>query len=185
MSVLCSHADGAGERWLTGPVVVRGCQAPCEFRLMAGAGAGPRPRGTSLMTASAAARARSSRTAWLAVTSRIKQLTYLSTVAVVLGNESAADESADVRTACPTRDLGRAYADGHAAAKWAGEVLLREAHERFGLPVAVFRSNLILAHPRYRGRFNVSDVFTRLVLSLLAHALHARPPLVRSGLTQT
>ncbi|MFE7541031.1 SDR family oxidoreductase [Streptomyces platensis] len=91
----------------------------------------------------------------LAVTSRIKQFTYLSTVAVVFGNESAADESADIRTACRTRGLEGDYADGYAASKWAGEVLLHEAHERFGLPVAVFRSNLILAHPRYRGQLNI------------------------------
>ncbi|GAA2475099.1 thioester reductase domain-containing protein [Actinocorallia cavernae] len=104
----------------------------------------------------------------LAVTSRIKRFTYLSTVAVVFGDEAAADESADIRTACPTRDLKGDYADGYAAAKWAGEVLLREAHDAFGLPVAVFRSNLILAHPRYAGQLNVSDVFTRLLLSLLA-----------------
>ncbi|QHC32985.1 carboxylic acid reductase [Streptomyces sp. HF10] len=104
----------------------------------------------------------------LAVTSRIKQFTYLSTVAVVFGDEAAADESADIRTACATRDLQGAYADGYAASKWAGEVLLREAHDAFGLPVAVFRSNLILAHPRYAGQVNISDVFTRLLLSLLA-----------------
>ncbi|MGI5341693.1 carboxylic acid reductase [Streptomyces sp. CA-181903] len=104
----------------------------------------------------------------LAATSRIKQFTYLSTVAVVSGNAAAADESADIRAACPARDLGGDYADGYAAGKWAGEVLLREAHEAFGLPVAVFRSNLILAHPRYRGQLNLPDVFTRLVLSLLA-----------------
>ncbi|MEU9078290.1 carboxylic acid reductase [Kitasatospora sp. NPDC048538] len=104
----------------------------------------------------------------LAVTSRTKQFTYLSTVAVVSGNAAAAEESADIRTACGVRDLDGDYADGYAASKWAGEVLLREAHEAFGLPVAVFRSNMILAHPRYRGQLNVPDVFTRLVLSLLA-----------------
>ncbi|MFH8582824.1 carboxylic acid reductase [Streptomyces celluloflavus] len=104
----------------------------------------------------------------LAVTSRVKQFTFLSTVAVVFGYEAAADETADIRTACGTRDLDSGYADGYAAGKWAGEVLLREAHDRFGLPVAVFRSNLILAHPRYRGQLNIPDVFTRLVLSLLA-----------------
>ncbi|MFB8200468.1 carboxylic acid reductase [Kitasatospora purpeofusca] len=108
----------------------------------------------------------------LAVTSRIKQFNYLSTVTVVLGNAAAADETADIRTTSPTRDLdGDRYADGYAASKWAGEVLLREAHETFGLPVAVFRSNLILAHPHYRGQLNIPDVFTRLLLSLLATGL--------------
>ncbi|WP_308118345.1 SDR family oxidoreductase [Streptomyces buecherae] len=100
----------------------------------------------------------------LAVTSRSTQFSYLATVAVTFG----ADESADIRTACPVRELDGGYADGYGASKWAGEVLLRAAHDAYGLPVAVFRSNLILAHPRYRGRLNVADVFTRLVLSLLA-----------------
>ncbi|WP_329169975.1 carboxylic acid reductase [Streptomyces decoyicus] len=104
----------------------------------------------------------------LAVTSRVKQFTYLSTVAVVFGSEAAADEAADIRTACGARDLDSSYANGYAASKWAGEVLLREAHDTFGLPVTVFRSNLILAHPRYRGQLNIQDIFTRLVLSLLA-----------------
>ncbi|MFH9424045.1 carboxylic acid reductase [Streptomyces sp. NPDC017529] len=104
----------------------------------------------------------------LAVASRIKQFTYLSTVAVAFGAEAAADEAADIRTACGARDLGSGYANGYAAGKWAGEVLLREAHDTFGLPVAVFRSNLILAHPHYRGQLNIPDVFTRLLLSLLA-----------------
>ncbi|MEU7150939.1 carboxylic acid reductase [Streptomyces sp. NPDC045456] len=104
----------------------------------------------------------------LALTSRIKQFTYLSTVAVVFGYEAAADETADIRTACGVRDLDGGYADGYAASKWAGEVLLREAHDTYGLPVAVFRSNMILAHRRYRGQLNIPDVFTRLLLSLLA-----------------
>ncbi|MEV5597993.1 carboxylic acid reductase [Streptomyces sp. NPDC052496] len=104
----------------------------------------------------------------LALTSRIKQFTYLSTVAVVFGSEAAADETADIRTVCGTRDLDGGYANGYAAGKWAGEVLLREAHDAYGLPVAVFRSNMILAHRRYRGQLNLPDVFTRLLLSLLA-----------------
>ncbi|WP_328389862.1 thioester reductase domain-containing protein [Streptomyces sp. NBC_00400] len=104
----------------------------------------------------------------LAVTTRIKQFTYLSTVAVAFGAEAAADETADIRTACGTRGLDSDYANGYGASKWAGEVLLREAHDTFGLPIAVFRSNLILAHPRYRGQLNIPDIFTRLLLSLLA-----------------
>ncbi|MFF8786043.1 carboxylic acid reductase [Streptomyces sp. NPDC015125] len=104
----------------------------------------------------------------LAATSRIKQFTYLSTVAVVLGSEAAANETADIRTTCGTRELDNRYANGYGASKWAGEVLLREAHDTFGLPVAVFRSNLILAHPHYQGQLNIPDIFTRLLLSLLA-----------------
>jgi fatty acid CoA ligase FadD9 len=53
-------------------------------------------------------------------------------------------------------------------------VLLREAHDRFGLPVAVFRSDLILAHSRYVGQLNVPDMFTRLVFSLAVTGLAPR-----------
>ncbi|MFE4858435.1 carboxylic acid reductase [Streptomyces sp. NPDC056670] len=104
----------------------------------------------------------------LAVTSRLKQFTFISTVAVAFDSPAAADETSDIRAACPERAIDDAYANGYAASKWAGEVLLREAHHAFGLPVAVFRSNLILAHPRYRGQVNIPDVFTRLLVSVLA-----------------
>ncbi|MFJ2867949.1 carboxylic acid reductase [Kitasatospora sp. NPDC087314] len=105
----------------------------------------------------------------LALTSRIKPVTYVSTVAVLAGSAPAArDEDADVRRSSPVRRLDQGYADGYATSKWAGEVLLREAHELCGLPVVTLRSDMILAHSRYRGQLNVPDVFTRLLLSLLA-----------------
>ncbi|MDP9166313.1 MAG: SDR family oxidoreductase, partial [Actinomycetota bacterium] len=40
-----------------------------------------------------------------------------------------------------------------------------------GLPVAVFRSGMILAHRRYAGQLNVPDMFTRLIFSVLATGL--------------
>jgi fatty acid CoA ligase FadD9 len=40
------------------------------------------------------------------------------------------------------------YANGYANSKWAGEVLLRETHDLCGLPVAVFRCDMILADTR-------------------------------------
>jgi fatty acid CoA ligase FadD9 len=46
-------------------------------------------------------------------------------------------------------------------------VLLREANDLCGVPVAVFRSDMIMAHTRYRGQLNVTDMFTRLIFSLL------------------
>ncbi|MFM9447596.1 carboxylic acid reductase [Streptomyces acidiscabies] len=99
----------------------------------------------------------------LALTTRRKPVTYVSTIAV-----QAPDEDADIRTAVPLRPTSGGYADGYAAGKWAGEVLLREAHARFGLPVGVFRSGVLLAHTRYAGQLNVPDLFTRLLLSLAA-----------------
>ncbi|MFI1582560.1 carboxylic acid reductase [Embleya sp. NPDC020630] len=105
----------------------------------------------------------------LALTGRIKPFTYLSSVGVATGVEPARlDESVDIREASPERRLSDAYATGYAAGKWAGEVLLRETHERYGLPVTVLRSDIILAHPHHAGQLNVTDVFTRLMLSLVA-----------------
>ncbi|GCD92798.1 carboxylic acid reductase [Embleya hyalina] len=105
----------------------------------------------------------------LALTGRIKPFTYLSSVGVAAGVEPARlDESADIREASPERRLSDAYATGYATSKWAGEVLLRGTHELCGLPVTVLRSDMILAHPRHAGQLNVTDVFTRLMLSLVA-----------------
>ncbi|XXJ61969.1 carboxylic acid reductase [Embleya sp. MST-111070] len=105
----------------------------------------------------------------LALTGRIKPFTYLSSAGVAAGVEPARlDESADIREASPERRLSDAYATGYAAGKWAGEVLLRETHERYGLPVTVLRSDMILAHPHHAGQLNVTDVFTRLMLSVVA-----------------
>ncbi|GAB7028639.1 carboxylic acid reductase [Streptomyces sp. NPDC021749] len=105
----------------------------------------------------------------LALTTRMKPLTYVSTVAVQLGAEAGAlDEDADIRSTSPVRRIDQSYANGYATSKWAGEVLLREAHDLCGLPVVTFRSNIVLAHSRYTGQINVPDVFTRLLLSLVA-----------------
>jgi len=105
----------------------------------------------------------------LALTTRLKPLTYLSTVRV--GDQiepSAFIEDADIRVISPTRKIDDGYANGYSNSKWAGEVLLREAHDLCGLPVAVFRCDLILADTTYVGQLNVPDGFTRLMLSLAA-----------------
>lgn len=104
----------------------------------------------------------------LAITAQIKPVTYLSTVAVAMS--VAADdfvEDGDIRDISPQRPVDSSYANGYANSKWAAEVLLREAHDLCGLPVAVFRSDMILAHTRYAGQLNVPDAFTRLIQSIL------------------
>lgn len=111
----------------------------------------------------------------LAITKRLKPITYLSTVAVTaLPDGSCLSEDVDVREASESRSLGTAYASGYATSKWAGEVLLRNANDLCGLPVAVFRSDMILAHSRYSGQVNVTDMFTRLILSLLTTGIAPR-----------
>jgi fatty acid CoA ligase FadD9 len=104
----------------------------------------------------------------LAITTRIKPVTYMSTVAVAMSVDPAKfAEDGDIRVVSPIRPVDDSYANGYANSKWAGEVLLREAHDLCGLPVAVFRSDMILAHSHYAGQLNVPDAFTRLIFSLL------------------
>ncbi len=105
----------------------------------------------------------------IALTTKLKPLTSVSTIAVGAGIEpSAFTEDADIRIISPTRKVDDSYANGYANSKWAGEVLLREANELCGLPVAVFRCDMILADTKYVGQLNVPDMFTRLMLSLVA-----------------
>lgn len=104
----------------------------------------------------------------LALSERLKRFEYVSTFGVPQMHPAlaAAGEDADVRHVAPETPLSDSYAAGYGASKWAGEVLLREAHEHFGLPVTVYRPDLIMAHSRYRGQLNLPDMFTRLIVSL-------------------
>ncbi len=104
----------------------------------------------------------------LAISTRIKPITYVSTIAVAQTVPPGQfEEDGDIRRVSPIRPVNDDYANGYANSKWAGEVLLREANDLCGVPVAVFRSDMILAHTRYRGQLNVPDMFTRLIFSLL------------------
>ncbi|MBS1693053.1 MAG: carboxylic acid reductase [Actinobacteria bacterium] len=109
----------------------------------------------------------------LALTTRIKPFVYVSTIGVGAGIEpSQFTEDGDIRVISPTRridsSLETGYANGYGNSKWAGEVLLREANDLCGLPVSVFRCDMILADTTYTGQLNVPDMFTRLILSLVA-----------------
>jgi fatty acid CoA ligase FadD9 len=104
----------------------------------------------------------------LAITTRIKPITYISTIGVAMSvDPDDFAEDADLRVVTGVRPIDNTYASGYCNSKWAGEVLLREAHDLCALPVAVFRSGMILAHTRYLGQLNLSDAFTRLIVSLL------------------
>ncbi|MEV6423505.1 carboxylic acid reductase [Streptomyces sp. NPDC051662] len=105
----------------------------------------------------------------LSLTKRLKPFTYISSVAVSRSRRGQPlDEDTDVRAALPVQPVDDGYAGGYTTSKWAGEVLLREAHDLCDLPVTVFRSNMILAHSRYTGQLNVHDMFSRLLFTLLA-----------------
>ncbi len=105
----------------------------------------------------------------IALTTKLKPFTHVSTLGVADQIEpSAFTEDADIRVISPTRVIGDSYANGYSNSKWAGEVLLREAHDLCGLPVAVFRCDMIMVDTKYVGQLNVPDIFTRLMLSLVA-----------------
>jgi fatty acid CoA ligase FadD9 len=108
----------------------------------------------------------------LALSTKLKPFAYVSTVAVGSQIEPAVfDEDADIRVISPARRIDEGHANGYATSKWASEVLLREANERFRLPAVVFRCDMIMADAKYVGQLNLPDVFTRLVLSVVATGL--------------
>ena len=105
----------------------------------------------------------------IALTARIKPYIYVSTIGV--GDQIEPGkfvEEADIRQMSATREINDNYANGYGNSKWGGEVLLREAHDLCGLPVSVFRCDMILADTTYGGQLNVPDMFTRMMLSLVA-----------------
>lgn len=105
----------------------------------------------------------------IALTTKIKPYVYVSTIGVGDQIDPAKfTEDADVRVISATRRVDDSYANGYGNSKWAGEVLLRKAHDLTGLPASVFRCDMILADTTYKGQLNVPDMFTRLMLSLVA-----------------
>ncbi|PJE13817.1 non-ribosomal peptide synthase/polyketide synthase [Mycobacterium sp.] len=105
----------------------------------------------------------------LAVTTKLKAYAFVSTADVGRQIEpSQFTEDADIRAVSPSRVISAEPANGYGNSKWAGEVLLREANDLCGLPVAVFRCGMILAGTMYAGQLNLSDTFSRMVLSLMS-----------------
>ncbi|MCV7228240.1 carboxylic acid reductase [Mycolicibacterium komossense] len=111
----------------------------------------------------------------IALTTRITPFVYVSTIGVGDGIEPGRFvEETDIRQMSATRTVGDNYANGYGNSKWAGEVLLREAHDLCGLPVSVFRCDMIMADTTYAGQLNVPDMFTRMMLSLVATGVAPR-----------
>ncbi|WP_445169969.1 carboxylic acid reductase [Mycolicibacterium sp. Dal123E01] len=105
----------------------------------------------------------------IALTTKVKPFVYVSTIGVGAGIAPGQfTEDGDIRVISPTRAVDDSYANGYSNSKWAGEVLLREANDLCGLPVSVFRCDMILADTTYGGQLNLPDMFTRMMLSLVA-----------------
>jgi thioester reductase-like protein len=105
----------------------------------------------------------------IALATKLKLYSYVSTADVGVQIEPTAfTEDADIRVISPSRIVDGSVANGYGNSKWAGEVLLREANDLCGLPVTVFRCGRILAGATYSGLLNVSDMVTRMALSIVA-----------------
>ncbi|QEN14784.1 carboxylic acid reductase [Mycolicibacterium sp. ELW1] len=105
----------------------------------------------------------------IALTTKQKPFVYVSTIGVGAGIAPGRFvEDGDIREISATRAVDDSYANGYGNSKWAGEVLLREANDLCGLPVSVFRCDMILADTTYGGQLNLPDMFTRMMLSLVA-----------------
>ncbi|KQH77025.1 hypothetical protein AO501_11190 [Mycobacterium gordonae] len=105
----------------------------------------------------------------LAVSTKLKAYTFVSTADVGRQVEpSEFTEDADIRVVSPSRAIAADPANGYGNSKWAGEVLLRAANDLCGLPVTVFRCGMVLADTSFAGQLNLSDTFSRMVLSLVS-----------------
>ena len=97
----------------------------------------------------------------IVLTDWIKPFVYPSTISVGEGIELGRFvEDVDIRGLSPPRPIDGTYANGFGNSKWAGEVLLREAHHLCGLPVSVFRCDMVMADTTYAGQLNVFGMFT-------------------------
>ncbi len=102
----------------------------------------------------------------LALTGKKKPIDFVSSVAASshLQFNTGGTETAELADSAKLNDR---YANGYGASKWAGEVLLREAHQGFGLPIRIFRGDMMLAHREIAGVINSDDMFTRLLYSVI------------------
>ena len=105
-----------------------------------------------------------------AISEEIKPIVFVSSAGV--GPFLEADPDSDTGTKlAETITLSDNYAAGYGATKWAGEHLLKAAHDAYGMPVHIFRGDMMLAHRDYAGYVNVDDMFTRLLYSIVKTGL--------------
>ena len=88
-----------------------------------------------------------------AVARRTKAINYVSTAAVLRTTQRSA---------------------GYAFSKWMSEKLLRDLHDRLGVPVRIYRPSWIMAHSRYLGQINARDTFTRLLQGIVTTSIAPR-----------
>ncbi|WP_240732898.1 thioester reductase domain-containing protein [Halioglobus maricola] len=109
----------------------------------------------------------------MALLVRKKPIDFVSSVAVsqFLDTSQGVNEEAPLQDSAQLSDF---YASGYGLSKWAGEHLLQDAHAGYGIPVNVFRGEMMLAHESYAGHMNTDDMFTRLLFSVIETGLAPR-----------
>jgi len=106
----------------------------------------------------------------LAITSTKKPIDFVSTVGV----QGLVDKSKMDNEDSPLLEevkMTNHYANGYAISKWASEHLLQKASKALDLPINTFRCDMILADQRYKGQVNNTDMFTRLLYSIILTGL--------------
>jgi fatty acid CoA ligase FadD9 len=103
----------------------------------------------------------------LAVAGRRKAINYVSTMAVL-------DLMRQARAVRAVRNGGKDDAAGYAFSKWTSERLLKDLHDRSGVPVRIYRPSWIMAHREYPGQINTQDAFTRLLQGIVTTSLAPR-----------
>ena len=111
-----------------------------------------------------------------AITGRLKRFDFVSSLATasIISDDSASNEGYISREDSPLPDtltLDDSYACGYGASKWANEIQLRSANKRFGLPVNIFRGDMMMPHRSYEGQINIPDMLTRLLYSIVVTGL--------------
>lgn len=109
----------------------------------------------------------------LALTGKRKAIDFISSRAVAPFTDRGHGDTEDAPLLDVVELSGR-YGSGYGASKWAAEQLLRHANREFGLPVNVFRGDMMLAHSQYAKQLNVQDIFARLLYSIVITELAPR-----------
>ena len=106
----------------------------------------------------------------LAITNTRKPIDFISSLAVgqLLETSKVNNEDSPLLEQV---QLNERYAAGYATSKWAAEHLLQKASKEYDIPINTFRCDMILAHQTYKGRINMSDMFTRLLYSIITTEL--------------
>lgn len=105
-----------------------------------------------------------------AITKRKKIIDFVSTMAInaFLDKSVANNEDSPLLKHI---ELTNSYASGYGASKWASEHLLRKASQKCGLPINVFRGDMMLPHRIFKGQLNTADMFTRMIFSIIKTGL--------------